>query len=335
MAINMGPENTIWSLIGGKLNRELSADELALLEKLVQDERKKKLLNRMEIIHSGVKEMQQIRRFSKNSSWDKIARRIRKSKIRKQAISMLAYAAVLMLVFFLGTVFKSTILTPNIPVQYAEIDVTYGQTNHLILFDGTEVWLNSGTKFRYPNRFNSSERNVYVEGEAFFEVTPNKKLPFKVHTGQMEVEVLGTSFNISAYSDDSIQSVVLVEGEVQINNTKGKEIGKLLPGQMALQTPDQGIRVQNVSTSEYTNWKDGVLNFREERLEDLAKKLERWYNIEISFGNEKLKEYLITGTVLRNKPIDQIIDILEMIAPVEFEYIIKPDKKSELIITEK
>jgi transmembrane sensor len=331
----MDPENTIWSLIGGKLNRELSADELIQLEKLVQDKRKKKLLDRMEVIHSGVKEMQQVRRFDKNSSWDKIGRYIHKTKVRKQAISMLAYAAVLMLVFFLGNVFHSTLLTPDIPVQYAEIDVTYGQTNHLTLFDGTEVWLNSGTKFRYPNRFNAGERKVYVEGEAFFKVTPNKKLPFKVQAGEMEVEVLGTSFNVSAYADDSAQSVVLVEGKVQINNNRGSKIGELLPGQMAYQTPDKGIRVQNVSTSEYTNWKDGVLNFREERLEDLAKKLERWYNIEISFGNEKLKEHLITGTILRNKPIDQIIAILEMTAPIRFEYIIKPDKKSKLIITEK
>ena len=328
----MDPENTIWSLIGGKLNRELSEEELSLFEKLVQD---KQLFNRMEIIHSGVKEMKQIRRFSKNSSWDKIGHHLRKVKIRKQAIRMLAYAAVLMLVFSLGTVFNSAILTQNIPVQYAEIDVNYGQTNHLILFDGTEVWLNSGTKFRYPNRFNAGERKVYVEGEAFFKVTPNKKLPFKVQTGQMEVEVLGTSFNVSAYPNDSVQSVVLVEGKVQINNTKGHEIGELLPGQMALQTPNQDIRVQNVGTSAYTNWKDGILNFREERLDDLARKLERWYNIEISFGNERLKGHLITGTILRNKPIDQIIDILEMVAPVKFEYIIKPDKKSKLIITEK
>ncbi len=331
----MDPENEIWSLIGGKLNRELSADELTQLEKLVQDEQKKKLLNRMEVIHSGVKEMQQIRRFDKNSSWDKIVPYIRKSRIRKQAVSMLAYAAALMLVFFLGNVFHSTLLTPDIPVQYAEIDVTYGQTNHLTLFDGTEVWLNSGTKFRYPNHFDAGERKVYVEGEAFFKVTPNKKLPFKVQAGQMEVEVLGTSFNVSAYPDDPVRSVVLVEGKVRLNNTSGNKIGELLPGQMAYQTPDQGIRVQHVSTSAYTNWKDGVLNFREERLEDLAKKLERWYNVEISFENEKLKGHLITGTILRNKPIDQIIDVLEMTAPIRFEYIIKPDKRSKLIITEK
>lgn len=328
----MDPENTIWSLIGGKLNRELSDDELYLFEKLVQD---KQLFNRMEKIHSGLNEMKQIRRFDKNSSWDTIGHYIRKTKISKQAIGVLAYAAILIFVFLLGTVFNSTVLTRNIPVQYAEIDVTYGQTNHLILFDGTEVWLNSGTKFRYPNRFNAGERKVYVEGEAFFKVTPNKKLPFKVQAGQMEVEVLGTSFNVSAYLEDSVQSVVLVEGKVRINNIKGNKIGELLPGQMAYQTPDQEIRVQHVSTSAYTNWKEGVLNFREERLEDLARKLERWYNIEISFGNKNLKGYLITGTVLRNKPIDQIIDILEMIAPVKFEYIIKPDKKSKLIITEK
>ncbi len=331
----MDPENTLWSLIGGKLNRELSEDELILFEKLVQDKQKKKLFRRMEIIHSGLNDMKQIRRFDKNSSWDKIGHYVRKGRNIKHAIGLLAYAAILVLVFLLGTVVDSTISAPGIPVQYAEIDVTYGQTNHLILFDGTEVWLNSGTKFRYPNHFNSDERKVYVEGEAFFKVSPNKKLPFKVETGQMEVEVLGTSFNVSAYPDDSIQSVVLVEGSVRIHDTKGDEIGKLRPGQMALQTQNQDILVQNVSTSEYTKWKEGVLHFREEKMEDLAKKLERWYNVEISFENEKLKGYLVTGTILRNKPIDQITEIVEMISPVKFEYIINADKKSKLIVTPK
>jgi len=331
----MDPENTLWSLIGGKLNRELSEDELILFEKLVQDKQKRKLFSRMEIIHSGLNDMKHIRCFSRNSSWDKIGHHVRKARNIKHAVGILTYAAILVLVFLLGTVLDSPMSGPGIPVQYAEIDVTYGQTNHLILFDGTEVWLNSGTKFRYPNHFNSDERKVYVEGEAFFKVSPNKKLPFKVQTGQMEVEVLGTSFNVSAYPDDSIQSIVLVEGSVRINNAKGDEIGRLRPGQMALQAQHRDIRVQNVSTSEYTKWKDGVLHFREEKMEDLAKKLERWYNVEITFENEKLKGYLVTGTILRNKPIDQITEIIEMISPVKFEYIINPDKKSILIVTNK
>ena len=327
----MDSENTIWSLIGGKLNEELSEEELPRLEELIQD---KQLLARMEVIHSGVKEMKKVRRFDKNSSWDQIVRHVRNTKRRIQTMTVVGIAAALILTFILGTVFDRFRFETELPVQYAEIDVTYGQTNHLVLFDGTEVWLNSGTTFRYPSRFNLDERNVYVEGEAFFNVTSNEKLPFKVHTSQMEVEVLGTSFNVSAYPGDSVQSVVLVEGKVQINDTDGYEIGQLLPGQIAFQRPDQGLRVQEVSTPVYTNWKEGILSFREEKLEDLAKKMERWYNIEISFENEKLKRHAVTGTVLRDKPIDQIIDILEMIAPVRFEYIAMPDKKSKLIITE-
>ncbi|MGV8137222.1 MAG: FecR family protein [Mangrovibacterium sp.] len=331
----MDSENKIWTLIGGQLNHELSEEELSLFETIVQDEREKRLFNRMETIHSGLNEMKQIHRFSKDSSWFKIGRHIRQTKLRRQIIRTVAYAAIVVMVFFIGNVFYSKWFSEDIPVQYAKIDVNYGQTCHLTLFDETEVWLNSGSTLRYPDRFNSGERKVYVNGEAFFKVTPNKKAPFIVHTGQMEIEVLGTSFNVSAYPNDSAQSVVLVEGSVRINNTKGNKIGELRPGQIAFQNPDQSIRVQQVNTSAYTTWKDGILNFREEKLEAIARKLERWYNIEIRFENENLKGCLITGTVLRDKPIDQIIDILEMIAPVKFEYLIRPDKKSNLIVKER
>ncbi|MDD4193627.1 MAG: FecR domain-containing protein, partial [Mangrovibacterium sp.] len=167
----MDSENTIWSLIGGKLNEELSEEELPRLEELIQD---KQLLARMEVIHSGVKEMKQVRRFDKNSSWDQIVRHVRNTKRRIQTMTVVGIAAALILTFILGTVFDRFRFETELPVQYAEIDVTYGQTNHLVLFDGTEVWLNSGTTFRYPSRFNLDERNVYVEGEAFFNVTSNE-----------------------------------------------------------------------------------------------------------------------------------------------------------------
>ncbi|HAZ02596.1 MAG: hypothetical protein A2W90_16145 [Bacteroidetes bacterium GWF2_42_66] len=331
----MKPESPIWSLVAGKFNNELTEEEKSQLDKFTQNEQDRKLMNRVETIHSGVNEMKHVRSFDKNVSWNKIGNHIRMMQVRKHTIVMLKYVAILVLAFGLGAVFNSVLLQRDIPVQYAEVEVTYGQTNHLVLFDGTEVWLNSGTKFKYPNRFNSSERDVYVTGEAFFKVAPNKKLPFKVRTGRMEIEVLGTSFNVSAYPNDSVQFVVLVEGKVQLNNAQGNKIGELVPGQLALQMPDKKIFVQNVSPSEYTNWKDGILNFREERMEDIAKKLERWYNVEISFEKENLKEHLITGTILRNKPIDQITSVLEMIAPIKFEYVIKAEEKNKLIVTER
>jgi ferric-dicitrate binding protein FerR (iron transport regulator) len=333
--VSMKSENEIWPLIAGHLNQELSEEESSLLKTLIQDQGQEKLFQRMKAIHSALNEMKQMHRFRKDASWNKIGFHIHQIKIRKRIVEFLTYAAVLVIVFFAGNLLQPSQPGQRVPAQYTKVDVNYGQTSHLILFDGTEVWLNSGTTFRYPDRFNSSERKVYLEGEAYFKVAPNKKLPFKVHTGQMEIEALGTSFNVSAFPDDSIHTVVLVEGSVQINNPEGKKIEKMLPGQIAFQNPGRNIRIEQVSTSVYTTWKDGILNFREERLEDIAKKLERWYNLEISFENENLKKYLITGTVLRDKPIDQITQILEMIAPVRFEYLIKTDRKSRLIVKQR
>jgi ferric-dicitrate binding protein FerR (iron transport regulator) len=221
-------------------------------------------------------------------------------------------------------------------VQYAEVEVMYGQTSHLFLFDGTEVWLNSGTKFRYPNRFNRNERNVSIEGEAFFKVKPNKNLPFKVKTGKLEVEVLGTSFNVSAYPRENSQSVVLVEGKVQINNPEGQKIGEMVPGQIAVKTEgSSALQVQNTDPYFYTSWKDGKVVFNGEKLGEIAKKMERWYNVEIRFEKESLKDYKFSGTILRNKPIDQTILAMEQLAPIRFNYKVMTNEKNIITIVGK
>ena len=219
---------------------------------------------------------------------------------------------------------------------YAEMEVMYGQTGHLFLFDGTEVWLNSGTKFKYPNKFNQNERNVFMEGEAYFKVAPNKHLPFKVKTGKLEVEVLGTSFNLSAYPSEPTQSVFLDEGKVQINDMVGHKIGDIIPGQIAVKTDgNSSIQVQNADSYFYTSWKDGKITFSSEKLSDIAKKMERWYNVEIRFSQESLKDYNFSGTILRAKPIDQTIMAMEQLAPIRFQYQVRPNEKNLITIMSK
>jgi ferric-dicitrate binding protein FerR (iron transport regulator) len=195
------------------------------------------------------------------------------------------------------------------------------------------VFLNSGSKFRYPNQFNQSERNVFLEGEAYFKVKSNKKLPFKVNTQSLQVEVLGTSFNVSAYPGDGYQAVVLEEGKVQINELSGEKIDEIHPGQIALKRDGvEGVKIEGIEPYQYTSWKDGKVVFEGERLSDIAKKLERWYNVEIRFEKEKLKDYKFTGTILRNKPIDQSILALELLAPIRFRYEVKTEEKNVIVI---
>jgi len=148
--------------------------------------------------------------------------------------------------------------------------------------------------------------------------------------------VLGTSFNVSAYKDEPNQSVFLVEGKVRINNPDGKPIGEMIPGQMAEKTEGvDKLTVKNADPYFYTSWKDGKVIFSAEKLGDIAKKMERWYNVEIRFENESLKDYRFTGAILRIKPIDQTIMAMEMLAPIRFNYLVRTTEKNIITIVKK
>lgn len=324
-----------WVLIAGKLHGELDAEEKVSFEKGLEDSPNRLLYDRAQKIRQGLNETKQFKNALPNDSWNKIGNHIRSKTIEFYTRNFLKYAAILAVAFVTGF-FVNQFYTNREDIQYAEMEVMYGQTGHLFLFDGTEVWLNSGSKFRYPNKFNRNERNVYLEGEAFFKVKHNDNLPFKVKTAYLEVEDLGTSFNVSAYPDDPNESVVLVDGLVQLNNPEGEKIGQIMPGQIAVKTVnDKTIRVQNTDPYFFTSWKDGKVVFNGEKLGDIAKKMERWYNVEISFEKETLKDYKFTGTILRNKPIDQTIMAMELLAPIGFNYEVKTGAKNRITITKK
>lgn len=326
-----------WELLAAKLHGELSHEEKSLFEDRMDDKQNQNLFTNAQKIHEGLNEVKRLKNSDKNSSWNSVEKGLLNKTIGIYTRQFLKYAAILIVAFGAGIYFHNTISKDSDQkVQYAEIEVMYGQLGHLFLFDGTEVWLNSGTKFKYPNKFNQNERNVYIEGEAFFKVAPNKDLPFKVKTGDLEVEVLGTSFNVSAYHGESTQSVVLVEGKVQINSREGKIIGKMVPGQIAVKVEgDSILQLKNADSYFYTSWKDGKVIFTGEKLEDIAKKIERWYNVKIRFENESLKDFKFSGTILRNKPIDQTIMAMEQLAPIRFNYEVQTDKINIITIVEK
>lgn len=325
-----------WDLIAGKLHHELDADENVLFEKAQEEPAFRAEFEKSKKIHSGMKELGTMDLPDVNNSWKAIEKSLKIRSIEFFAKGFLKYAAILVVAFLAGNYFHSMTSKSNQEIQYTEMEIMYGQTGHLFLFDGTEVWLNSGTKFKYPNRFNQNERNVFIEGEAYFKVKPNERLPFKVKTAKMEVEVLGTSFNISAYPEDPNQTVVLVEGKVQLNTQDGKKMGEMLPGQIAVKKEGEAvIELQSADPYFYTSWKDGKVVFDGENLSDIAKKMERWYNVEIRFEKESLKSFKLSGTILRNKPIDQTILAMELLAPIRFNYSVNTSEKNVITITQK
>lgn len=164
--------------------------------------------------------------------------------------------------------------------------VPYGKRSLIKLSDNSTVWLNSGSKLVYPVCFDDDKREVFLDGEALFDVTPNRMHPFHVLTSNMKVKVLGTVFDVCAYSDDNVINTVLERGSIELiyknQSFFGSASQRMVPGMLASYDPESRILEQkNVNTKNYTSWKDGYLLMEKKSLESLVKKLSRYYNVDI------------------------------------------------------
>ena len=199
--------------------------------------------------------------------------------------SILKYAAVFILAFTLGSL-SLYYINRNERVElsslYNTIDVPYGERSQITLYEGTKVWLNSGTKFRYPVAFSKETRDVFIEGEAYFDVAKDAKHPFVVRAGQLKIQVLGTRFNVCAYANDDEFTTTLDEGSVNAVNTTNSRNVILNPGeQVILNRETNGLKRLQVNSQLYTSWKENLLKYENAPFEEVIKKMERWYDVKI------------------------------------------------------
>jgi transmembrane sensor len=208
-------------------------------------------------------------------------------------------------------------------VKYAEIHVPNGEKTVITLSDCTKVWLNSGTTLRYPEVFDKKERKVFVIGEAYFEVAKNPDQPFIVNAGLVNIKVLGTHFNISAYPDEQEIQATLVEGSINATNiSTGKGI-ILTPGQQAIYSRDtKKMSCANVQTSMYTSWKDKRLQFENTELSEVIKKMERWYGVTIIADKSINLKSRYTFTI-QTESLEKILHL--MVFTNQISYNIKND----------
>ncbi|WP_321279774.1 FecR domain-containing protein [Marinifilum fragile] len=204
-------------------------------------------------------------------------------------------------------------------LTYNTIIIPRGGEYKLTLMDGTRIWLNSNSKLRFPSEFGSGIRKVELKGEAFFEVAKDSVHPFVVNANKAQVKVLGTSFNVNAYSDLNEIVTTLVEGRVEVSDTLFGNKVKLLPNEQYRFNKLTGKTLkQIVDTEIYTAWKDGRFVFENESLEDIMTRLSRWYNVDVSFLNESVKKLRFSGDLTRYDNIDQILELIEVTQKVKF-----------------
>ena len=193
-------------------------------------------------------------------------------------------------------------------IVYNELEVPRGGECIITLDDGTRVWVNAETRLKYPVTFVGENREVILEGEAFFDVVKNEK-PFIVKTSFGDVRVLGTSFGINAYVDAPESYTTLVRGKVSVETGTSDPL-VIQPGEQVVTSKDGKMIRQEVDVEEFVGWKDGMYVFREKHLGDIMKTLERWYNISVLFEEEELRGLLFTGNLKRYDDINVFFDAL-------------------------
>ena len=207
--------------------------------------------------------------------------------------------------------------TGHSPVSYNTLSTPRGGQYKLLLADGTRVWLNAASSIRYPTTFTGPDREVEISGEAYFEIAKNASMPFRVLTtgnpgdnNPMTIDVLGTHFNVNAYTDEPVVRTTLLEGLVKVS--KGKNTALLKPGQAAQVRKDGAIQqIQDVDLEAAVAWKDGLFEFNDEELPVILREISRWYAIDIEYAGT-VPQDKFTGSVSRNTTLSGVLKILKL-----------------------
>ena len=274
----------------------------------------------------------------------------RKARRRQLLVQGLSLAAVFCFAFFLGGIIKPKVgkisFEQAVAVAYSEIKAPFGTRSEIKLSDGTQVTLNAGSVLKYSSNYNLNNRELILDGEAYFKVAKNKDLPLIVNAGGINIKATGTEFNIKAYRDEGLVETTLIEGKVEITqNTGTSEMIKLFelkPNQKAIYIKEsdriaiekikeiEPLAVKPSKTSsdkllvspkadvdQVTAWTQNKLIIKSENLENLCIKLQRKYNVTFVFGSEAIKKYRFSG-VLLDETLEQVLKVIKLSAPIDY-----------------
>lgn len=213
-------------------------------------------------------------------------------------------------------------------VSFNTLTTPRGGQFKLLLPDGSAAWLNAASSITYPTTFNSKERRVEITGEVYLEVARNDRQPFRVTTGQQEIVVLGTSFNVNAYTDEADINTTLLEGAISITPANGHTT-LLRPGQQAsVHRPNGQLKVKPVNTALAVAWRNGLFSFERANIQTVMRQLSRWYNVAVVYeGSIPTKTF--SGDIYRNLPLPKALEMLEFVG---FHFEVKNNGNGNTII---
>jgi len=264
---------------------------------------------------------QKVQKIDERKAYQKISDQL----FIKKKINVLGWiqriAAILLLPVVIASVYYFYLQKANhnqISTVYNTVETPLGMRSSLTLPDGTQVWLNAGSSISYPVLFANNSRKVSLTGEAYFEVKKNKKWPFIVSAKNMDIIVSGTTFNCNAYPENNQIQTVLVEGAISLTNSSATVNVSMTPGELVtFSSSDQKVVKIRTDLQKYVAWKSGKLMFRDDKMNKVVEKLERWYNVEFDIEDKEIEDYIYTATFV-DESLDQVLKMLSISAPIRY-----------------
>ncbi len=236
-----------------------------------------------------------------------------------KSYSRIAAIILLPLVIVFGYYSKVEMNPISGEISYAEIIAPLGSRVNFSLPDGSSGWLNSGSSLKYPTVFTGT-RDVELTGEAFFDIVKNKHKPFNVKTSDLNISVLGTQFNVTAYGGDTNSDVVLESGKVVLNRKGSDQMVEMKPNERVVYNSDQKVlKKSKVNSKKYSSWKEGKLVFRNDPIDEVVKRLSRWYNVDIEVNENQNNEFRLRAT-FENEEIEEVMRLLKLTFDIDYKF---------------
>lgn len=310
--------NKIWDLLAKRTDHSLSREEEEQLQQLLQEDSSLQRASHL-VDASRVDLDSHLVEEAMNSTWNKIETGMNKGKNRRLTLTFrrcavaASIAVLLALGGFLGHQFFSK----------PDMLIVMNQGKEALLFtlpDESQVWLGGGAILRYPDKLTGRNREVYLEGEAFFDVKKDNGRTFQVLTDVVEVTVLGTRFDVKALKTENTAEVVLESGSVKLNERNNTDVAVILrPGEMGRVNQQSGIDVRHVDLQLYTTWKDKYMNIESQKMENVMLMLSKRYHTEIRIEGEELKAEIFSGRFDIEQSLENIFETINLITPIHFQ----------------
>jgi ferric-dicitrate binding protein FerR (iron transport regulator) len=324
-------KNVEWAKIAKYVSGNSSAEERKLLEnKMESDETYKKIVEEarkawsISVKKAGIWDM--------DKAWDDVHQRLEdmdepeavgksrtvnriKNRKNRRSLNYMVRVAAVVLISLTASIllYRSDVNTSSKPQQkqvQKELVTKKGEQKRFRLSDGTYITLAADSKIRLSSQYHIGAREVYLDGEAFFNVASIPDRPFKVHVGETTTEVVGTQFNIIFYPEDEDVRVIVVEGSVGLRADKSDKQVLLKPGELGQYTAGRHLSVQKVNVDAYTGWLDGKLIFKNQPLSKVVTRLERWYGLSFNIEGTEIRERKLTATFNPRQPLEEVLDAI-------------------------